>query len=164
MTEENLQPAARCHSHPMSDEKIVRYGKLIAALPSGQLKSILSSLLACVSAWWLLDESKRRPIALGKTLGGETFDVVPLEEEHVALLDPVTPWMYELDAVQPIIMAMPSGKGPEIAAAPGRPAYSEVTDPDAFELRTAAADLLWFCKEISSDREPLTKDKLRSAD
>ena len=157
---DNPQPAARCHSHPLNDAKLARYAELVAAQPVGPLKSILVTLLACVSEWWKLDESKQRPIALGTTLDGQTFNVVPLEPEHIASLDGVTPWLYELDAMQPIIMAMPDGKGPEIPARPGKPAHSEVVDAAALELKTAATDLLWHCKEISSDREPLTKDKL----
>jgi hypothetical protein len=33
----------------------------------------------------------------------------------------------------------------------------------AGELRNAAFHLLWFCKELTLDREPLTVDKLAAA-
>lgn len=140
----NQIPVA-CLAPPLTDQKLAAYKKLISAQPAGEVRDALETLLKCVEAWWALPESKGEPAGRwqvrhkGKTLA------VPerkLDPEHVQALDAVTPWMRELDLL------------------------SNNRDTGLFdglkgELRNAAFHLLWFAREITLDREPMTQDSLQ---
>lgn len=150
---------------PLTDESLARYEEL-ANEQEGELLDALTTLLACVKTWWELPESTRKdvtrwqsnyvvpnpdydPLASKLTKQGQknklvpfTFEETPLEESHIEALDSVTPWMRELDT-----LSTPQDTGPFDSLPSG-------------ELRNAAFHLLWFAKELTLDREPLTKDKL----
>ena len=127
-------------------------------LDHSETKEAISALLACVSAWWELPASTRtdefRVQVPDRDSAGQvkrnkkgapirhTRNIIekPLEAEHVEVLDGVTPWMRELNT-----LSTPAGDGLLDQLPPG-------------ELRNAAFHLLWHCKEITLDREPLTND------
>lgn len=136
-------PAA-CFAPLLTDEKLTKYESLIAAAPPGEIKDAMLTCLACVKTWWELPESKRTDgdrFAIQHRGKDITFQVTPLEKEHVVALDPHTPWMRELNT-----LSTPHGDG--------------LFDSLTGELRDCAFHLLWHCKEITLDREPLTQDKL----
>ena len=136
-----------CFAPALTDAALAKYEALINGLGSdmGEVKDAMQTCLKCVKAWWDLPESKRgdkeRFIVKHKDKEIEVA-VTPLEKAHVSELDSVTPWMRELDTL------------------------SNKTDTGVFdslpagELRNAAFHLLWHCKEITLDREPMTLDKL----
>lgn len=128
-----------CFAPPLNDALLARYETHIAAVDDDELRDCLRTLYRCVAAWWQLPDStrpaKRWEFDRGKTLGEE----VPLEDEHVEALWEVTPWMRELLAMEPLLDAIP------------------VAQPD---LRNMAFHLLWHCKEITLDREPMTTERL----
>lgn len=133
-------PAA-CLAPPMTDEKIAAY-KSLAASQGGEIGDAMATCLRCVEAWWELPESKLPPrkwsTKIGKANG--TINVVPLEAEHVAALDAVTPWLRELNSMDGLFDMLPTG-----------------------DVRNAAFMLLWYAKEIALDREPVTQEKLSVA-
>lgn len=129
---------------PLTDELLAKY-KSLAATAEGEVKDAMLQCLACVEAWWDLPESTRTdgPSLAIRHRGKDTsFRVTPLEAEHVKTLDAATPWMRELDTLSTprddgLFDGLPNG-----------------------ELRNAAFHLLWYAKELTLDREPLTLDRL----
>ncbi len=144
MTQSNTIPVA-CFAPPLSDETLAQYAALIGGLPAerAELADALRQCLACVQAWWALPESSLRGKRwqLRNTATGQDVEYLetPLEAAHIQALWDVTPWMRELLAIEPLFDAIPLGEK---------------------QLRDAAFHLLWHAKEITLDREPLTKDKL----
>jgi hypothetical protein len=138
-----------CFAPPLTDETLERYAELAEA-EGGETGAIMAELLACVRAWWELPESTRTDgdrWTFQQGTGGPAVTVaeVPLEEGQVKELWDVTPWMRELNT-----LSTEKGAGPLDSLPLG-------------ELRDAAFHLLWHCKEITLDREPLTQDKLPEA-
>ena len=141
----NVIPVA-CFAPDITDSLLSKYQSLISASMDATLKDKLNGLLACVKAWWDLPESKRADGDEYTTLlkGEEvTYKIVPLEKEAVEKLDSVTPYMDDLNSLSN-------------AAGTGR--FDTIPNGD---LRNAAFHLLWYCKEITLDREPLTLSKLK---
>lgn len=137
-----------CFAPPLSDETLARYQALVAALGPDQaeLKDVLSGLMKCIQVWWELPESRRKP-TLWKLYHVERqaemeVPETPLEHAHVTALWDVTPWMRELDT-----LSTPLADGPFDTLPPG-------------ELRELAFHLLWHAKELTLDREPMTRDKV----
>jgi len=151
----NALPAI-CFAVPLTDERLAKYRALIEAEPAGEVKDALVGLLACVTAWWALPVSTRTdstkiPVLVpsgklgpkGEPIRGKgELTVTPLEESHVKSLWDVTPWMRELDT-----LSTPRDDG----------LFDKLPKSD---LRHAAFDLLWHCKEITLDREPLDQSRL----
>lgn len=134
-----------CFAPPLTDTKLARYRELAAALPkTDPVGDALRSLLACVGLWWELPESDRPAAKWSITHKGKpaTFAVTPLSADLVEQLWAVTPWMHELN-----VLSTSAGDGLFDAIPPG-------------DLRDAAFTLLWYAKEISLDREPVTLDRL----
>ncbi len=122
---------------PITDEKLESYRDLIESKANGAIKDACIMLLACVEKWWELPEAagtKQWAHASG------TGQIVKLQNDHTKILFDSIPWDHELDAIQSLL---------------------DKIDPTAErDLRNAAFHLLWFVKELSLDREPLTNDKL----
>lgn len=143
MTSPSLPVA--CFAPPLTDEKLASYRALADSCPDAEVRDALGTLLACVAAWWELPESARTDVqrwAIRHRGKDVTFPVVPLEAEHVAALWDVTPWMRELNTLS---NSKDTGLFDRL---------------DRGELRDAAFHLLWFAKELTLDREPVTADKL----
>ena len=150
-----------CFANPLSDEILERYAQLIGALPPSPLKSAMEYCFGCVWSWWNLPESKEKVKETWQTTEGQKYDIVPLEKNLIEALDQDTPWDYECQAMNALFDTMPSGKGVEVAATAEHKAYTPVVDEAAFELKTAAKSLVWHAMEITRDRAPITKDKMK---
>ena len=161
MTPTPLIPVA-CFSKPLTDEKLATYRKIVADQPAGPVRDAMEKCLACVEAWYVLPVSTEPPTKdQWATSDGKTYRITPLESGQIASLDATTPWSYELEGMKELLMALPSGKGEEVAATPTRHAYTPVVDQVAFYLKACAIDLLWHAMEITRDREPITQDVLK---
>ena len=143
-TTTNQIPVA-CFAPELTADKIAEYTTLIGATdPTSEVGDALRCCLTCVQAWHDLPVSTRQDSDrytiqhLGETV---SYSVTPLEESHIAALWNVTPWMNELN-----MLSNSQGTG--------------VFDQLTGELRNCAFHLLWYCKEITLDREPLSQDKL----
>jgi hypothetical protein len=164
-----------CFAPPLTDATLARYKALTDALPRGEVRDAMQSCYACVAAWWALPESTRTDGEIFRIRHkGKQRDlrITPLTGELVEALWDVTPYLYELNAMQAFLDdLLPTGTA-EVAheyatttvggAGTGitKSTRNEVVDPVAHELSNAARHLLWHAKEIALDREPLTNDKL----
>lgn len=144
MTDSNRLPVA-CIAHALDETTLAVYGAEVDDLEPGELKDTLLKLYRCIENWFRLPESKRTDIKQWEFTNGTTGEKMtckdqPLEEEHVKALWDTTPWMRELVAIEPLLDSIDS-----ITQKP---------------LRDMAFHLLWFAKELTLDREPMTTDKL----
>lgn len=140
-----------CFAPPITDELLEKYRTLVrdytASVVGGeQIKDALETCLKCVEKWWSLpasndpDTQKWSVLHRGKPT---TFKVTPLTKELVKDLWEATPWMSELG-----LLSNPEGTG----------LFDGLKGP----IRDCAFHLLWHCKELTLDREPLTSDVLPS--
>jgi len=143
----NTLPVA-CFAPALTDEKLAAYTAL-ADRAEGPIKDALQTCLKAVKQWWELPASTRTD---GEQL--QIFDredpnqerrarnipIVPLEEKHQGDLNDAIPWPHEIASMQALFDTIP---------------------PEQKELRDAAFHLLWHLIELSNDREPLTRDKVR---
>jgi hypothetical protein len=148
-TTTNKLPVA-CFAPPLTDELLAGYHELVDALDPSPVRDALTELLVCVDAWWELPVSTRSDVERLKIRHqGTLINVVitPLEAEQITALYDVTPWDYELDAL--------SNPAPSQGGKPGL--FDDLPEGD---LRNAAFHLLWYAREITRDREPLTAETL----
>lgn len=134
-----------CFAPPLTDEMLDQYEEL-AEVAELSIKEAMLRLLKVVKTWWELPESRKsgKPHATGRGM------MVPLEDEHVALIDEDMPWRDELNA---------------FAAR-----FDKIHPVEQKTLRDAAHHLLWFANELYHDpdnseqpefgREPITNDKI----
>lgn len=135
-----MMPVA-CFAPPLTDAKIAEYQEMIDGCDNPNVKRAMQDCMTCVKAWWELPESQRKDVTKFSILhkGKRTeFAETPLEQEHVDQLWDVTPWDAECDGMDQLFDKLPVDS----------------------ELRNAAYHLLWFCQELTRDREPLTRDRL----
>lgn len=140
-----------CLAPPLTDKALARYREL-AEGASPEVKDAMGVMLRCCEKWWSLPESTAKPtngpLVRTKDRGDRLIQITPIGEDIMGTeadadsLWSVTPWMHELEGYSNgrddgILDKLPQG-----------------------ELRDAAFHLLWHCKEITLDREPLTNDKL----
>lgn len=119
---------------PLTDETLDRYRVLIDRLDSkSAVRHAMGELLKCAEAWWEQPDSTGKGTPHGS---GRGFIVNLTPEVADALWDDV-PWPHECDAYQTLFDNLSLG-----------------------EVRDAAFNLLWFAKELTQDREPITADKL----
>lgn len=150
MAETTKKIPVACMAPPLTDEALAGYRRLIDGVPAGtELRDALEGCYACVAAWWDAPESNA-PVARHWNVShrgvAKTVPERPLTPELVKHLWDVTPWMSELERLSPT--------GPPEALDTG--VFDKVTDK---ALRDCAFHLLWHCKEVTLDREPMTADK-----
>lgn len=141
---QSSQIPVACFAPALTDAALSKYESVVGSVQDQRLRDALSVCLECVKAWWAIPESKRRDgrrfmiVHKGNLV---SYSEVPLEEEQVKSLWSSTPWMDELLLIQSLFDDIPLSNK---------------------EIRDCAFHLLWHCKEISLDREPMTVDKLGS--
>jgi hypothetical protein len=119
---------------PLTDETLARYRAVIDGLDErSPVRGAMADLLACAAAWWAQPEST----GAGRPHGSGRGTVVSLDPAVADALWDAVPWPHECDAMQALFDGL----------APG-------------EVRDAAFHLLWFAKELTQDREPISADKL----
>lgn len=144
MPDSNRLPVA-CIAPALNETTLAVYGAEVNALEPSELKDTLLRLYRCVENWFRLPESKRTDVKQWEFTNGTTGEKLtckdqPLEEEHIMALWDTTPYMRELVAMEPLLDSI-----------------DLVTDKS---LRDMVFHLLWFAKELTLDREPMTTDKL----
>lgn len=122
---------------PITAAKISEYNALLSTPAADEfdlkVKSTCKDLLKMVQVF---QETPASASAGSKHPSGRGT-IVPLEESEINRIDAYVPWDHECDAYQALFDKLPTGA-----------------------LRNAAFHLLWFAKELTKDREPLTNDKL----
>src|SRR5689334_3609553 len=114
----NKIPVA-CFAPPLSESALDQYKYLIREFTNRphdaeELETVdaLKQCLQCVEAWWELPESKRKDVERWNiTHRGQdiTYEVVPLEKDHVAQLWEVTPWPSQCKYWGELFEKLPSG-------------------------------------------------------
>ena len=175
----NRMPA--CFAPPLTDELLARYEELTEALPDsrGEVRDAMRECLRAVKLWWELDESPGSPRDPSLLIMHRRFPwparepgdsepdpsleqrreiavkVVSLTKELQEELFDAIPWEYELLSMGGQTVRTPDG---EDTYFPGIfDSIDRVSDKELFD---AASHLLWYCKELCNDREPLTQAAL----
>jgi hypothetical protein len=139
-----------CSAPPIDAGTLERYKNLIDNFQEGELKDTLKELHKAVEVWVNLKNSPNFDLSKleGVTWRSDysvktvTFEEKSLDKEHVDALWDYVPWMRELDT-----LSTPKGDG----------LFDNLTG----ELRNCAFHLLWYCKELTLDRVPITSDMLQ---
>lgn len=134
---------------PITAADLTKYHALAQNAPP-RIRDAVFNLCAMVEQY-----HKRK----GKRPSVEPGTLVPLTAEEVKRLDPVVPWDYECEAYQKLFDSLPDGLefDPDVSK-PNR--RNRVVDENAARLRDACFKLLWYAKELTADRDPLTTDHL----
>lgn len=151
MTEKPKDFIGACFAPDITDEKLAEYRQLIALHPQTAIADSMQLCLLAVEQWWALPASSRestRKVMLHRANGDNqrrmvAVPLVPLESDHVHLLDAVLPWEHEIRSMASLFDTIDAA-----------------TDK---KLRDAAFHLLWFVTELSLGREPMTQSVLESA-
>lgn len=122
---------------PLPASKLAAYEALATALPLGPARDGMLSLVAMKKKFDETGPSGRAPTIHPAT---RTPIVTPLEEAEVRRIWDHVPWPAECDMLGKVFDAL-----------------DPVTQRD---VRNAAFHLLWFARELTLDREPITNDKL----
>jgi hypothetical protein len=135
-----------CFAPSIDEGQLGQYrGLLQSAKVDEETKDALESVLRCFEAWWEAPASDRKDGTLWKVKHGGReieFRERPLTDELKEQLFESTPWLSELD---------------RLGNAAGDGLFDRLPNGP---LRDAAFHLLWYAKEITNDREPLTADVL----
>lgn len=154
---------------PLTDEVSAAYEKTIAELgPGSQIADYATRLLRCCGVWWDLPEPA------GKAVWRDQSQpiVLPLTDEHKAVLWEHIPWKSELDSIASFLASLPDDAEDLAYAERSRAWKKEIAQahrdgkrlPEKPGLsmtpKSMLAHLLWHVCELDLDREPLTHDHL----
>lgn len=118
---------------PITATKLAEY-KGIAELADEKVREIMLKLIQMVEVFQQTPSS-----SLDGTPGPTGLGVqIPLEEAEIQRIFDVVPWDYECEAFQNLFESIP------------------IKSP----VRNPAFHLLWYAKELTIDREPMTNDLL----
>jgi len=118
---------------PLDDAKLSAYEELGKSIVDPQAAEYFSRLVAMLRAFWETGESKLPGTKHPSGMG----IMVPLEEAEIKRIWDHVPWAEECDLIGRCFDKFESGP-----------------------LRNAAYHLLWYARELTLDREPITADKV----
>lgn len=129
---------------PLDAEKLASYRELANAADDPRVRDAMLPLCEMMEVFQQTPHSQKpgtpHPVGEFTDRDGKKRRapaVVPLEESEIQRIWDYVPWDYECDALGLLFESIPVGA-----------------------LRNAAFHLLWFARELTRDREPLTNDKL----
>jgi hypothetical protein len=133
--------APACFAPTITREKLARYETLVEDAPA-RVADYMSQLIDMVKLFYETPTSSHAPRMIPVRLGTKHEEVpaVKLEDEEIERIWDAVPWMDELDVM---------GKQFDTLSAEN--------EADR-ELRNAAFHLLWYGRELTLDREPMTKE------
>lgn len=117
---------------PLTPQKLGQYITLSESAPE-EVRGYMEQLISMMEALHKEDKSSNPSSPHPSGIGTITM----LEDDQISRLFDVTPWPRECNAMQECFEELPPG-----------------------DLRNAAFHLLWYGKELSEDRQPLTNDRL----
>lgn len=121
---------------PIDEAKLDRYRLLAGTVVDPMVAGYMRDLCDMVAVFRETPESKRR----GTPHPSGRGTIVPLETDEIARIDWCVPWSRECDVM---------GE-----------AFDRLDPVGDKETRDAAFHLLWFARELTLDREPITTDRL----
>lgn len=149
---------------PLDATKLAAYRALAESAPS-TIKAAMLPLCDMVEAFQETPASTK----VGAPHPSGVGLMIPLEDAEVKRIWDLVPWdgqtledgtiaPKECDMLADLFESLPTGTSGEAIKDGVRRAV--VSDPKAKALRDAAFHLLWYAKELTRDREPMTSDKL----
>lgn len=120
---------------PLTPDLLASYESIIARCTNQRWREAMQRLHAMATAFLETPESSLpgTPHPSGRGV------VVPLEQSEIERIWDHVPYDYECDAIGTL--------------------FSEIPESDR-DTRNAAHHLLWYAKELTLDREPITTDKI----
>ena len=134
---------------PINSDRIAAYRELAKSSPDERIRDAMLPLCSMVESFY----QTPRSTAAGKPHPTGVGVVVPLEEAEIKRIWDLVPYDYECDALGTLFSTLPDGceeVDGEIV----------VTNSEQNARRNAAFHLLWFARELTRDREPITNDLL----
>ena len=137
---------------PITAEKLSEY-RALAKGADARIQDAMLPLCEMVEVFQQTPDSSEpgHPHPVGRGV------IVPLEEQEIKRIWDHVPWPDECELLGRLFETLPDG-------------YEERTidgarqvvlvDPGARDLRNAAFHLLWYARELTQDREPITNDKI----
>lgn len=132
MAEEKQVQFGGSFAPPLTPELLDKYETMLPGLEP-RIADIFSELLTCARKFQETGESKLPGTPHRSGIGV----IVPLEEKEKKRIWDFVPWMDECDLYGQVLDRLPAG-----------------------DVRNAAYHLLWYARELTLDREPITTDKL----
>lgn len=133
-----------CFAPPIDSAKLDEYEKL-ASQATGPVADSIGQLIAMVRLFLETPKSTRpaetvhlRAVRDGKTI--TSASCIPLEDAEVERIWDAVPWEHELDAMGQL--------------------FESISNETHKPLRDAAYHLLWYGRELTRDREPMTVEML----
>lgn len=123
---------------PITDDKLKEYEQLAKERKGTPVGDAMESLCLMVREFQKTGKSKLKGMPHPSGRG----TITKLEPDEIKRIDPVVPWSHECEAMQRLFDDLPS------------------RTQDDKQARNAAFHLLWYAKELTADREPLTNDQL----
>ena len=121
---------------PLTEDKLKEY-KLLAATADIRINEVMLKLIEMVEVFNQTPTSASTPIPHRTGIVNQIL----LEEQEITRIWNYVPWDYEIEAYSKL--------------------FETINNSDNKPLRDACFHLLWFAKELESDREPITNDKLQ---
>lgn len=149
---------------PLDKDKIARYRQLAKSADDLRVRDAMLPLCEMCSVFFQTPRSKRaahtHPVGEFIDMEGNKRTapaIVPLEEKEIERIWNHVPWDYECDALGTLFETLWTGMEERMV---NGILQMVLVDPHARDLRNAAFHLLWFARELTRDREPLTNDML----
>jgi len=146
-----------CHAPEITTEKVSEYETLISGITDREVKDRCADLLSCVKEYMTLPASAEDTgdtFVFGEGAARKSCKIHPFDQSKVNALWDVTPYMTDLAAYEVCFEALPPGT---VENEDGTVTLEDATEK---AIRDMAFHLLWYAKEITLDREPLTLGKL----
>lgn len=121
---------------PLTAQNLKTYRELANTAPDPRVRDAMLPLCEMVEAFQKTPESRRS----GHPHPSGAGTIIPLEDAEIKRIWDLVPWDYECNALGELFETIPAN-----------------TEKP---LRNAAFHLLWYARELTLDREPLTTDKL----
>lgn len=135
ITSRNRGPA--CYAEPIDEGTLQDYRTAAKSLdPTSEVGYHFRALLSMVEKFFETGESSLEGIPIEGNREGAVH--VPLETEEIDRIWDYVPWSKEIDAIEAAFDTLPNKS----------------------DIRKAAFHLSWYARELTADREPITKDKL----
>ena len=145
---------------PITDQDLVTYKQLADSCTDPQSAGYMRDLIK------MMEEFRKTPKSTqpGTPHLSGRGTIIPLEPAEIKRIDPVVPWASECDLMGKCFAKLPVGDENlppgEYTAAQLEAHANTLNDYDSGRVRNAAYHLLWYARELTNDREPITTDTL----
>lgn len=125
---------------PLSPEQIQEYKALAKDAENEAVQDQMLALCKMLEVFWETPKSTEE----GTPHRSGRGTITKLAQVEIKRIWDVVPWSHECDAMQKLFDDLPNGS----------------PNSKQRKVRNAAFHLLWFAKELTQDREPITNDQI----